>query len=94
MSVRGSALRAEGNLTLRTSCASCGRSVSTETGHAHPLDGKPGPEIHALFGERWGVRTIFPVCSACLASGWQPPRVSVSPPHGRGRAQTSAGTLS
>ena len=38
MPSRGSAYRAEGNPTLRTVCAHCGKSIPTEVGHAHPLD--------------------------------------------------------
>ena len=38
MPTSGSACRAEGNQTLRTVCANCGKSIPTEVGHAHPLD--------------------------------------------------------
>jgi hypothetical protein len=38
VAVKGSALRAESNPTLRTMCAKCGKSIPTEAGHPHPLD--------------------------------------------------------
>jgi 5-methylcytosine-specific restriction endonuclease McrA len=74
--IKGSALRAEGNQTLRTVCASCGKSIPTEIGHAHPLDEDVRRETWALAGYREGRKTLFPTCSACRAAGWLPPQLA------------------
>jgi hypothetical protein len=71
--VRGSAYRAEGNPTLRTVCARCGKSIPTEVGHAHPLDESIRQEIWGLVGYQARLKTVFPTCAACHASGWRPP---------------------
>ena len=73
MATKGSALRAEGNLTLRTTCANCGRSIPTEVGHAHPLDETIRHETWGLVGYVAGRRTVFATCDECHAAGWRPP---------------------
>jgi hypothetical protein len=60
MPTKGSASRAEGNQTLRTLCASCGKSIPTEVGHAHPLDENVRRETWGLVGHRDGRKTVFP----------------------------------
>jgi hypothetical protein len=72
---KGSALRAEANQTLRTVCASCGKSIPTEIGHAHPLDEDIRRETWALMGHRGGREAVFPTCTACHAAGWLPPQL-------------------
>jgi len=52
MPTSGSACRAEGNQTLRTVCANCGKSIPTEVGHAHPLDEDVRRETWGLVGYR------------------------------------------
>lgn len=76
MPIRGSAYRAEGNLTLRTLCANCGRSIPTEAGHAHPLDEALKQETWGLVGSLAGARVVFPTCTVCLDAGWRPPAFS------------------
>jgi hypothetical protein len=71
--VRGSAYRAEGNRTLRTLCAHCGKSIPTEAGHAHPLDEAIQQETWGLVGTLDGRQTVFPTCVVCRDSGWRPP---------------------
>lgn len=73
MATKGSALRAEVNATLRTTCANCGKSIATESGHAHPLNGALRRETWGLVGDLAGKRTVFATCDACHASGWRPP---------------------
>ena len=73
MPTKGSACRAEGNPTLRTRCARCGKSIPTEVGHAHPLDEDLRRETWGLVGYRDGRKTVFPTCAACHDSGWRPP---------------------
>lgn len=71
--MKGSAIRAEGNETLRTVCAGCGKSIPTEVGHAHPLDEDVKQETWGLLGRYAGHLKIFPACAACHAAGWRPP---------------------
>lgn len=73
MPTRGSAVRAEGNLTLRTVCAGCGKSIPTETGNAHPLDEAVARETWGLIAGVVGRQTIFATCAACHDAGWRPP---------------------
>jgi 5-methylcytosine-specific restriction endonuclease McrA len=73
MPSKGSACRAEGNLTLRTVCANCGRPIPTEVGHAHPLDEDVRRETWGLVGYRAEQKTTFPTCTACHDAGWLPP---------------------
>ncbi|MBI3767082.1 MAG: hypothetical protein HY271_01160 [Deltaproteobacteria bacterium] len=73
MPIRGSAYRAEGNMTLRTLCANCGKSIPTEVGHAHPLDEAIEQETWGLVGVHGEVRTVFPTCTVCHDAGWRPP---------------------
>ena len=73
MPIKGSASRAEGNQTLRTICASCGKSIPTEVGHAHPLDEDVRRETWGLVGVHHERKTVFPTCSACHDAGWRPP---------------------
>ena len=73
MATKGSAYRAEGNPTLRTSCANCGKSIPTEAGHAHPLDEGIKRETWGLVGYPDEIRTVFPTCAACRNDGWRPP---------------------
>jgi 5-methylcytosine-specific restriction endonuclease McrA len=73
MPARGSACRAEGNPTLRTVCASCGGSIPTEVGHAHPLDEVIRRETWGLVGGRARQKAVFPTCAACHDAGWRPP---------------------
>mgnify|MGYP001232302394 CR=1 FL=1 len=72
MPVKGSALRAEGNPTLRTLCAGCGKSIPTEVGHAHPLDEAVRHETWGLVGYLARERAVFPTCTACHNAGWRP----------------------
>ena len=72
MATKGSAYRAEMNATLRTTCASCGKSIPTETGNAHPLDESVVRETYGLVGIGAGRKTIFAVCAACHDTGWRP----------------------
>jgi len=72
MPIKGSACRAEGNQTLRTVCANCGKSIPTEIGHAHPLDEDVRRETWGLVGYRAGRKTVFPTCGACHDAGWRP----------------------
>ena len=72
MPSKGSAFRAEGNQTLRTVCASCGKSIPTEVGHAHPLDEQMRRETWGLVGESAGRPAVFPTCAACRDGGWRP----------------------
>ena len=73
MAVKGSALRAESNPTLRTVCAKCGKSIPTEAGHPHPLDQALARETWGLVGSLAGEKTVFATCDACHATGWRPP---------------------
>ena len=73
MPSRGSAYRAEGNPTLRTVCAHCGKSFPTEVGHAHPLDVDLRRETWGLVGYHAALKTVFATCTACHDTGWQPP---------------------
>lgn len=73
MAIKGSAIRAEGNESLRAVCASCGKSIPTEVGNAHPLDEKVKRETWGLLGRHAGQPKIFPACAACHAAGWRPP---------------------
>jgi 5-methylcytosine-specific restriction endonuclease McrA len=70
---RGSGHRAEGNQTLRTTCANCGRSIPTAVGHAHPLDENMRRETWGLVGYLAELKTVFPTCAACHDAGWRPP---------------------
>jgi len=70
---KGSACRAEGNPTLRTICASCGKSIPTEVGHAHPLDEDVRRETWGLVGYHGEEKSVFPTCTACHDAGWRPP---------------------
>jgi len=72
MATRGSALRAEGNGSLRTLCVHCGTSIPTEVGHAHPLDQAIRRETWGLVGHTHGAPSVFPTCSACYDTGWRP----------------------
>lgn len=60
------------NATLRTTCASCGKSIPTETGNAHPLDETVRRETYGLVGIGGGRKAIFAVCAACHDAGWRP----------------------
>ena len=73
MGSKGSAYRAEGNQTLRTSCANCGKSIPTEAGHVHPLDEDIKRETWGLVGYVDETRMVFPTCAACRDGGWRPP---------------------
>jgi len=73
MPTKGSACRAEGNPTLRTVCANCGKPIPTEVGHAHPLDEDIRRETWGLVGYHSGLKTVFPTCAACRDAGWCPP---------------------
>jgi 5-methylcytosine-specific restriction endonuclease McrA len=73
MPTKGSAYRAEGNPALRTACASCGRSIPTEVGHAHPLDEGIRRETWGLVGYQARNKMVFPTCTACHDAGWRPP---------------------
>ncbi len=73
MPSRGSSYRAEGNQTLRTVCASCGGSIPTEVGHAHPLDEDFRRETWGLVGYHAQQKAIFPTCAACYGAGGPPP---------------------
>jgi hypothetical protein len=73
LATKGSALRAEGNATLRTTCANCGKALPTEVGHAHPLDETVRRETWGLVGLVAGRSVVFPTCDACHRSGWRPP---------------------
>ncbi len=65
---KGSALRAEGNDTLRTTCAHCGKSIPAETGY-----GVLERETWGLVGYKDGKKTVFPTCTECYEAGWRPP---------------------
>lgn len=67
---KGSAARAELNKLLRTVCAGCGKSISTETGHS--LGEKEYP-TRGLVGIKNGKKAIFPTCSVCYDAGFRPP---------------------
>ena len=73
MASKGSALRAEGNPTLRTICANCSRSIPTEAGHPHPLDETLRRETWGLVGLVAGRRIVFATCDLCHEAGWRPP---------------------
>ena len=73
MATKGSAFRAEGNATLRTICAECGKSIPTEVGHAHPLDEALRRETWGLVGMVAGHQAVFATCDACHEKGWRPP---------------------
>ena len=73
MATKGSAFRAEGNPTLRTTCSHCGKAISTEVGHAHPLDEAVRRETWGLVGLVAGHKTVFATCEACHQTGWRPP---------------------
>ena len=72
MSIKGSAQRAEGNATLRTKCANCGKSIPTESGHAHPLDEAIERETWGLAGILGHERAVFATCAECHDAGWRP----------------------
>ena len=72
MPSKGSSYRAEGNPTLRTVCASCGRAIPTEVGHAHPLDEEVRRETWGLVGYLARQEVVFPTCAACYGAGWRP----------------------
>ena len=72
MPVKGTTSRAEANPTLRTLCASCGKSIPTEVGHAHPLDQEIRRETWGLVGYDQGRKRVFPTCAACHDAGWRP----------------------
>lgn len=72
MAIKGSAYRSEGNPTLRTTCAHCGKSIPTETGNAHPLDEAVRRETYGLEGAWRGKKTTFATCAACHDLGWRP----------------------
>lgn len=76
MAIKGSALRAEGNPTLRTTCANCGKSIPTEVGNRHPLDQSVRRETWGLVGQLAGRAAVFATCDACHEAGWQPPGVA------------------
>jgi hypothetical protein len=63
MATTGSALRVEGNVTLRTTCAE----------HAHPLDETFRRETWGLVGLLAANKTVFATCDACHQKGWRPP---------------------
>jgi len=71
--IKGSAYRAEGNTTLRSLCANCGKSIPTEVGHAHPLDEAVEQETWGLVGVLHGERSVFATCAVCHDGGWRPP---------------------
>jgi len=73
VAVKGSALRAEANPTLRTTCANCGKSIPTEAGHPHPLDEAVRRETWGLVGWVNRRKAVFATCDACHALGWRPP---------------------
>jgi len=73
VATKGSALRAEGNFTLRTTCANCGRSIPTEVGHAHPLDQAVRRETWGLVGHLAGRKTVYATSDGCHETGWRPP---------------------
>jgi hypothetical protein len=73
MATKGSAVRAEGNPTLRTTCAHCGKSIPTEVGHAHPLDQAIRHETWGTVGRLDGRAAVFATCDVCYESGWRPP---------------------
>ena len=73
MAIKGSAYRAEGNQTLRTVCANCGKSIPTEVGHAHPLDPDVRRETWGLVGHLGARKLVFATCTACRDGGWRPP---------------------
>ena len=72
MAIKGSAYRSEGNLTLRTTCAHCGKSIPTESSNAHPLDEAVRQETYGLEGGWRGKKTTFATCAACHDMGWRP----------------------
>jgi hypothetical protein len=72
MATKGSGHRAEMNATLRTTCSSCGKSIPTETGNAHPLDEAVRRETYGLVGRRAGRTAILAACAACHDAGWRP----------------------
>jgi hypothetical protein len=57
---------------LRTTCANCGKSISTEVGHSHPVDEALRRETWGLVGHLAGRRHVFPTCDACYEMGWRP----------------------
>ena len=73
MATKGSAYRAEGNPTLRTICAHCGKSIPTEVGHPRPLDESLRQETWGLVGYHHERKTVFPTCAMCHDAGWRPP---------------------
>ena len=81
MPAKGSAYRAEMNATLRTTCSSCGKSIPTETGNAHPLDEAVRRETYGLVGGSAGRTTIFATCAACHDAGWRPAPLRDRSPH-------------
>ena len=87
MAIKGSAHRAEMNLTLRTTCACCGKSIPTETGSAHPLDETLQRETYGLVGIEAGRKAIFPTCAACHDAGWRPVPFHDSAEHVRNRQE-------
>jgi hypothetical protein len=72
VATKGSAHRAEMNPTLRARCVSCGKSIPTETGNAHPLDEALRRETYGLVGNHAGKKTIFATCTACHDAGSRP----------------------
>jgi hypothetical protein len=73
MTAKGSALRAENNVTLRADCASCGKSIATEVSIPSSLDHPARRETYGLIGYRGRLRAVFPTCARCHDIGWRPP---------------------
>jgi hypothetical protein len=65
---QGSAIRAEDNDTLRTTCAHCGKSIPAEIGY-----GVRERETWGLIGYEDREKKIFPTCTECYEVGWRPP---------------------
>jgi 5-methylcytosine-specific restriction endonuclease McrA len=59
-------------MTLRTACSNCGKSIPTETGHAHPLDEAVSRETWGLVGRVAGRKAMFPTCTDCHDAAWTP----------------------
>ena len=72
MPSKGSSYRAEGYQSLLTVCASCGRSIPTEVGHAHPLDENVRRETWGLVGYQARQKVVFATCTACYGAGCRP----------------------
>jgi hypothetical protein len=52
--------KAKGNKTLTSTCAACGKELSTEL-------------LSALVVGTARNRRLVPVCQACMEKGWKPP---------------------